>query len=312
VQTKQLIWKQDFNEEKTNTRLLAHAISDEIIYRITGEKGIAQSRIAFINNSTGSKELYVVDYDGFNLVRLTNERSIILFPRWSPDGKKICYTSYKDRNPDLFLINPDGTGKRTLSVRQGLNMAARWSRDGTMLALTLSPSGNPDIYLINPAGLIVRQITHEAGVETAADFSPTGQNLVYISDKAGYPQMYICDIFGQQTRRLMTPYHTDSPVWSLRGDTIAFAMFTASRKIDLYKIDIFGRRLTQLTVDSYSNENPSWSPDGRFIVFTSTRNGNNELFIMTADGTNQHRVLEIKGDCFTPCWGPSINPHVLP
>lgn len=306
VQSGEIIWTETFEDKARYIRRIAHKISDEVVLRFTGEQGIAQTRIAFSNDTTGKKEIYVVDYDGHNLKRLTNDKSIALFPRWSPDGNKICYTTYKDKNPDLFVMNADGTGVRPLSVRQGLNTAARWSPDGQYIALTLSLGKDPNIYLISPQGQLVRQLTFGRGAEISPDFSPPGNHIVYTSDRPGYPQLYIIDINGRRRKRLFNGQYCDSPAWSPRGDRIAFTMLTGGKYFDIYVIDIFGRRPKRLTFNSRNNENPAWSPDGRFIVFTSKRNWKNELFIMSVDGTNQHRVVDLKGECFTPIWSPYL------
>lgn len=307
VQSGTQIWEQTFDGPVDKPRRIAHAISDDLIYRFTGEKGIALSRIAFSNNSTGFKEIYIVDYDGYNLTRLTNARSITLFPRWSPSGGTIMYTSYKDRNPDLFVVNVDGSGDKPLSVRQGLNTAAQWSPDGQYIALTLSLGKDPNIYLINTRGEIIRQITSARSAETSPDFSPNGNSIVYTSDRPGYPQLYLTDIFGRRKKRLFVGGYSDSSSWSPRGDKIAFTMLTGGRYFDIYTVDIFGRRQQRLTINNRNNENPSWSPDGRFIVFATKRNRKSELYIMSADGTHQHTLLTIKGESFMPDWSPYLN-----
>ncbi|MBD3271410.1 MAG: hypothetical protein GF384_02585 [Elusimicrobia bacterium] len=304
TQSQELIWEHAFSGSAQHPRALAHRISDEIVLRFTGEKGIAQTKIAFSSDATGSKEIYVCDYDGHNIKRLTNAESISLFPRWSPDGQTIIYTSYKDRNPDLFIMNADGSSDRPLSMRQGLNTAARWSPDGRYIALTMSVQEDPNIFLIDPTGQLVRRLTRARGAEVAPSFSPNGQHVVFTADRPGYPQLYVVDIFGRRTRRLFVGNYCDSPDWSPNGDTIVFSMISGGRYFDIYSIDIFGHHPVRLTFNSRNNENPSWSPDGRFIVFTSKRNRKSEIFVMSADGTNQHRLFSIRGECFTPDWGP--------
>ncbi|MFH1380338.1 MAG: hypothetical protein ABII23_08680 [bacterium] len=312
IETGELIWQQVFESDSGKMRSSAHAVSDEITLRFTGEKGIARTKIAFSNNASGNKEIYVVDYDGYNLTRITRHKSISLFPRWSKDGKKICYTSYKDKNPDLFIMNANGSDEKPLSIRQGLNTAARWSPNGDNLALTLSMGKDPNIFIINEHGEIIRRVTKDQSAETSPDFSPNGQHMVYTSDLPGYPQLYISDVYGRNARRLLSGDYCDSPAWSPQGDKITYTMMTGGRYFDIYTVDIFGRRQVRLTFNSNNNENPSWSPDGRFIIFTSKRNGKTELFIMSADGTNQHRLLELKGESFTPDWSPYLgaSPHL--
>ncbi|MFH1283958.1 MAG: hypothetical protein ABII27_09890 [bacterium] len=303
VSGKTLIWTKNFYSSKRELRKLAHIVSDEIVLRFTGEKGIAQSKIAFINDSTGNKELYITDYDGRNIKRLTYNKSIALFPKWSPDNESICFTSYHHGNPDLFIISSDGVILKSISTRHGLNAAAQWAPDGESLALTLSIGRSPDIYQIDLQGKIIKQLTSGWGAEISPCFSPDGKQIVFTSDKPGFPQLYTIRIDQNLEHRLFSGKYSDSAAWSPKGDSIAFSMFNKYGKFDIFTVNTNGRSLRQLTQDAQKNENPSWSPDGRFIVFASNRNGEYELFMMSQDGSRQKRVFKVKGNCFTPDWG---------
>jgi len=297
-----MIWSKTVYAPSGDLRDAAHAVADEIVWRFTGERGVARTRLCFVNDSSGHKEVYTVDYDGHTVRRITNNRSIALFPRWSPDGGEICFTSYHNDNPDLFIISPDGVVLKALSVRQGLNTAARWAPDGMSIALTLSVGRSPDIYQIGRDGTMMRQLTAGWGAETAPCFSPDGTRIVYTSDRPGFPQLYTLSIGRGEERRLFSGQYADSPVWSPRGNRIAFSMVTVGSGIDIYTVDADGGNLTQLTAQAGRNENPAWSPDGRFLVFTSTRLGGSALFTMAADGSRQQRVVALRGRCFTPDW----------
>lgn len=300
--TRQLLWRKIFSGTDAEIRNIAHAVSDEIVRRFTGERGIALTKITYINDASGNKEVYTADYDGFNQRRITHLRSIALFPRWSPRGDNIIFTSYHHGNPDLFMVSKDGVIIKPVSMRQGLNTSGRWSPDGSQIAVTLSMGRSPNIYLIKTNGTIVRQLTYGWGAEVSACFSPDGRYIVYTSDKPGYPQLYTLQLEGMIEQRLLYGNYADSPVWSPRGDKVAFSMMSISGKYDIYTIDPSGRNITQLTSFTGNNENPSWSPDGRFILFVSDRNGKNEIFVMAYDGTAQKKMFDTEGNCYTPDW----------
>ncbi len=308
VESEKEIWSKIFSEDishKPNIRKLAHKISDEIILRLTGEKGIASSKITFINDYSGAKEVYTIDYDGYNLQRISYDNSISLLPKYSPDGKEIIYTTYRYGNPDLYSIDTASLKKRPVSTRQGLNTAASFAPNSETIALTMSRGRYPNIYLIDREGEIQRQLTTHPGIDTSPSFSPSGNEIVFISNRAGYPQLYIMNVNGSNVRRVSTRGHCDSPSWSPKGDRIAFTMMD-DFKHNIFVYDLRSGRVSQLTYNAGNNENPSWSPDGRFISFISTRHGKKELFRMFIDGSGQSRIADIPGRSFTPNWSPRL------
>jgi TolB protein len=304
VASNKILYEKGGDSSKDAARRLAHLISDQLTFQLSGQPGIAHSRIAFVNNQSKNKEIYVMDYDGANVIRLTFDRSITLLPEWSPDGKAIAYNSYKAGNPDAYVMDfPGGTSKQ-LSVRQGLNTSPHWSPDGQTLALTLSRGGDPDLYLIDKSGKIIRRLTYAAGVDSSPVFSPNGQQIAFISDRSGNPELYVMDTTGAGVQRLTYGQWVDAPSWSPKGNLIVYERQRSQGQYDVYVIDPAGRNNQALTQGGARNEGPSWSPDGRFIVFTSNRNGRRQLFIMGADGSNPHQVGDVPGSCFDPSWGP--------
>ncbi len=296
------IWEKKYSGDAASSRRLAHELNDDVILRFTGERGIAHTQIAFVNNRTGHKELYLIDYDGRNFRHLTIDNSIALLPRWAPGAREIIYTSYLRGNPDLYAIGPDGKGRRVVSAIQGLNTAASYSADGTRIALTISRGGIPSIYLITPKGQIIKRLTPGKTIETSPSFSPNGREIVFVSDRAGNPQLYIMDVDGGNVRRIVDGGYSDSPAWSPRGDKIVFCMRQSRENFDLYLYDLASTTVTRLTQGERDNENPSWSPDGRFIVFSSSRTGRHELYVMAADGSGVRRLANIPAHSFTPSW----------
>ncbi len=302
----EIIWKETYKNDAINYRSMAHVVSNEIVKRFTGENGIAMSKIAFINNSTRFKELYVIDYDGYNLRRLTKDNKLNILPKWSPDGEQIIYTSYLYNNPDLFSFNSVKNRRSIISKYQGLNAAGNFSPDGQKILLTLSRGRYPNLYLININGEILRRMTDGSYIDTSPSFAPNGQEIVFISDRPGYPQLYIMSIDGGNLRRLTTEGFCDSPAWSPRGDKIVFTMRQPKGNYDLYVYDLPTSNITKLTNNQRNNENPTWSPDGRFVVFSSNRSGNNEIYIMAIDGSGTRKLAEIPGTSYTPSWSPNI------
>ncbi|MDY7035020.1 MAG: Tol-Pal system beta propeller repeat protein TolB [Thermodesulfobacteriota bacterium] len=283
-------------------RHLMHRLGNEIIYILTRYKGMFLSRLVFVDNSTGHKEIYMCDYDGHNVNRITFDKSIALLPRWSPSGDKIIYNSYRDGGPMLYLKDMATGAERRISARKGLNIGASWAPDGKSVALTLSNGDNPDIYTIDLNGKIIKRLTNHWGIDVSPSFSPDGEKIAFVSNRSGSPQIYTMDIQHEKKERLTFfegKYNT-SPSWS-RSNCIAFSGMNKGR-FDIYRINADGSNLRKLTKDQGNNEDPCWSPDGRYIVFSSNRDGRYHLYIMNANGHNQRRLTTYKGDQTSPSW----------
>lgn len=285
---------------------MVHRCADEIMLRFTGELGIAQTKVAFLSRQRGNKELFTMDYNGANIRQITQERSIVLSPAWSPDGKEIAITTYRDRNPDLFAISLNGNGRRPLSQQPGLNSAAAWSPDGSRLAFVLTRDGNPEIYSMNRNASDQRRLTNHPAIDTSPTWSPTGRQIAFVSDRSGSPQIYIMEAEGSNVRRLTYQgTYNASPSWSPRGDRIAFGSMEGSR-FDVFVINVDGSGLQRLTGGNGSNESPSWAPDGRFLVFSSTRTGTPQLYRMYDDGSGQQQLTFLEGGGLSPGWSPRL------
>ncbi|MGA2192894.1 MAG: Tol-Pal system beta propeller repeat protein TolB [Nitrospirota bacterium] len=283
-----------------------HQMADEIIFQLTGEKGISQTNIAFVSDMTGSNELYVSDYDGHNVFRMTRDEGTCLLPGWSPSGSYITYTSYKRMNPDLWWVSSSGKSRGILSFFPGINAAASWSPDGERIALSLSKDGNSEIYTMHRDATGLKRLTYNPGIDTSPTWAPNGREIAFNSDRAGSPQIYVMDSDGGNVRRISYQgKYNASPAWSPNGDRIAYV----SREGNLFNIfmmDPNGENVVRLTWNKGNNENPSWSPDGRHIVFSSTRSGTKSLYTMDPNGENVRR-LNIPGNAQTPAWSPRLS-----
>ncbi len=282
-------------------RSLMHSIGNEIIHELIGYEGIFLTKLAFVSTSTGHKEVYVSDYDGYNAQQLTFDESIALFPRWSPSGDKIAFYSYKEGDPKLYVTNHTSGKVRTILNRKGLYSGASWAPDGKKLAFTLSQEGNPDIFTVDINGGTITQVTKGWGINTSATFSPDGKKIVFVSNRSGSPQIYVRTLkSGREERLTFQGTYNQSPTWSSL-DRIAYSSYEEGR-YNIYTMDSDGRNLNKLTEDQRDNEDPCWSPDGRYIVFSSNRAGGYHLYIMNARGQNQRRITFMKGEQTLPSW----------
>jgi TolB protein len=282
-------------------RALMHRIGNEIMYSVIGRKGMFLTKLAFVSTSTGHKEVYIADYDGYNVEQVTFDESIALFPRWSPLGDKIVYYSYKKDTPMLYVTNHTSKKVQTLLDRKGVYSGASWAPDGKSLAFTLSQEGDSNIYTIDLNRKTVKRVTGRGGINTSATFSPDGKKIAFVSNRSGSPQIYVRTLeSGREERLTFQGNYNQSPSWSSL-DRIAFSSYEEGR-YNIYTMDSNGRNLKKLTQDQGDSEDPCWSPDGRYIVFSSNRTGEYHLYIMNENGQNQRRITFMKGVQRYPSW----------
>ncbi len=301
-----------FSAERRYFRHLAHRLSDEVVFRLTGNPGIAQSRIAFIYETLEKgnlvKELYLVDYDGHadSLKRVTYDRGIVVMPAWSPDGKEIAFTSYVQKNPDLFAIQLETGQRRVLSGFAGLNNSPSWHPSGKDLVLVLSKDGNSELYRLDLRGGRPTRLTFDRNIDSSPCYSPDGEQIAYTSDRGLTVNLYVMDSGGRDSKRI-SPSNGwfDMAAWAPWGDRLALmGSRDTSRRFDIFTVGSDGSALQQLTRNAGSNESPCWSPDGRHILFTSNRDGNWNLYTMDRDGQNLRRITFLPGNCYSPDWSP--------
>ena len=289
-------------------RRIAHKFVDEIINQFTGTPGIFNTRIAYVSTSGGRfKEIHVSHLDGSEKFQVTNNRTINLSPSWTPDGRSILYSSFKDRNQTLYLFELSSGKETKFSPRAGRYLGGTPSPDGQYIAATLETAGNTNLYLLDRSGNVVRRLTDAPGIEVSPSWSPDGKQLVFVSDRSGSPQLYIMDVGSGKTRRLTySGSYNTSPEWSPKGDKIAYTG-RVGRRFAIFTINADGGDPRKLTSESSDSEDPTWAPDGRFIAFSSNRAGKYHLYVMQATGDNQRRLTGSGGDDTKPSWSPRLD-----
>ena len=288
-----------------NQRHMIHRFCGEVMYHLTGNRGVFNSQIAFITPKDGNKEIFIAEFDGYNPRQFTTNKSITLFPAWSSDGKWMAYTSYLNGKPDLYIRNiKEKSG--TVVAKKGIQITPAWVPGKFELAATLSFSGDQEIYLLTGRGKVIKRLTQSRGIDVEPTWSPDGKKMAFVSKRSGTPQIYIKDMVLGRVRRLTYEggYNTQ-PSWSPKGDRIAFSTMKQGH-IDIFTIGVDGKDLRQLTEEQGDNEAPSWSPDGSLIAFSSDREGISKIYVMTAFGTDQRRLLSIPGVQTSPKWSPNI------
>ena len=292
-------------------RKYAHDFADEIISKLTGGlPSVASTQIAFVRStSPGVKEIWVMDYDGANQHQLTNLHSIALTPRWSPDGSRIaftCFAPYKGIVSAQICMYSMDLGKVIAFPRfPGTNTTPAWSPDGTEIMFSSSMQGkSSELYVCDVNCLHPKPITHAEGTNVSPAWNPkTGQTVAFVSDRGGTPQLYLMNADGTGVAKLDMPdkgYVID-PAWSPNGQLLAFSWRRPNDNYDLYIMDPTSMQILELTRDQGRNERPSWAPDGRHLVFESTRSGERQIWTMLADGSQAHQ-LTTSGHNESPNW----------
>ena len=286
-------------------RLVAHQLADDLVKQVTGADGIAMSRIAFVSRHAGGKEVYLMDYDGARVRRLTTTGEINLVPAWSPDARELAYLSYRGDQPGIYVMDDEGGLGSLPTIDAPLSMAPEWSPDGRKLvyAADVQGTGNMDLYVIDRATGRNTQLTRHPLIDSAPAWSPNSREIAFTSDRSGAPQIYLMDAEGLNQRRISwTGNYNDSAAWSPSGDRMAYVSRIEGR-FQIMVMDMATEKVTQLTAQG-NNENPRWSPDGRHLVFSSDRSGSYDIYTMRDDGSGDRRLTR-NGDCYTPDWGGS-------
>lgn len=289
-------------------RRAGHAIADDIVQRLTGERGIFSTRLSYITRNGKQYQLMVSDSDGQNSrVALTSIEPIIS-PVWSPDGKNVAYVSFETKKPVVY-VHELSTGKRiVLANQKGNNSAPAWAPDGTKLAVSLSRDGNTQIYSLNADGSNLKRLTSGSAVDTEPQWSKDGRSIYFTSDRGGSPQIYRMssdgESFGSATRVTFKHSYATSPRISPDGKHLAYIARAGGFKLQLLDLktgDVVG--LTQTNYD----ETPSFAANGKFILYATRIGSRSVLAAVSIDGAVK-QVLSIPGsDVREPAWGPFMN-----
>lgn len=282
-------------------RAAVHSISDDIVFKLTGESGIAKTKIAFLSGATGSKEVYVMDYDGENRRRVTRQDAMALQPDWFPGGEEIVYTVILQGRHECRRATIGGSGSR-ISKYPGLNDFASPSPRGDEVALTLSKDGNPEIYRIRADGTDPRRLTFGRSTESSPCWSPDGRRIAFVSDRAGVPQIYVMNATGGSARRvtLQGNYNT-SPDWSPKGDLLVYTS-RVSGTFQICTVDVETGETTRLTTGPGQKEDPSWARDGRHVVYSVKQGGKTDLYMIDIYELEPVRLTSGSGDYLSPAW----------
>lgn len=287
---------------KKDWRTMGHELANNVVRVLTGDPGIFLTKICYVKKIGDAKEIFMADFDGANETKLTDSKTINLSPAFSPNMKEIYFTSYFEGEPKLFKVNVKSKKMSKVADYTGIAAAPSISPDGNKIACVLSKDGNSEIYVLNMKGEIIKRLTRHRAIDSAPTWSPDGRMISFSSDRSGSPQVYLMDSDGLNVRRLTyQSRYNDSPIWSARGDRITFVSRTKYGRFDLASIDTSGVDFRVLT-EVGMNENPHFAPDGKHIIFASTRLSSGDIFTMDINGRNQRRLTR-NGNCSNPNWG---------
>lgn len=279
-------------------RRQAHALADDVVLKITGKPGIAQTMIAFKGQSGPKTEIFRADYDGANAVPVTADGALVAAPAWVPRQPILYYTSYRSGYPDIYRHNLKAASRQVVAKYPGLNTSAAISPDGQRLAMILSKDGSPDLYVANADGSNPKRLTKTRETEASPCWSPDGRTICVVSSNRGLPGLYLISADGGELRRLPTSGagRVTEPDWSPDGKWI---VFTAQwRDFMICVVPASGGKIEVLT----AGEDPSWAPNSRNVIFTRRKNGRDVLSLLDVPTKRVKDVGHISGSSSQPAW----------
>ena len=288
-------------------RRVAHRIADSVYEKLTGEKGVFATRIAYVTKSASIYNLWVADSDGESAQSALRSVEPIISPSWSPNGNQLAYVSFESRKPVVYVHDVD-TGKRRLVANfKGSNSAPAWSPDGKTLALTLSRDGGSQLFLLDVGNSSAepRRLATSTAIDTEPVFTADGRLIYFVSDRGGSPQIYKIPASGGNAERItFTGSYNISPTLSPDGRWLAYISRVAGA-FKLHIQDLSTGQVLALT-ETMADENPSFAPNGRMIIYATQQQGREALMTTTIDGKVKARLAGQSGDLREPDWGPLI------
>lgn len=284
-------------------RRMAHTFADEIIRSLTGRASVALTSIAFTSDRTGFKEIYLMDYDGADLRRLTGHKSTSMSAAWKPDRSGLAYVSFWSGEPSIYFARVPSGDKSPLVTEGLFNISPGYSPDGRRLVFTRALDGNSEIFVADASGANLQRLTFTGSIDTNAAWSPKGNAIVFTSSRAGNPHLYLMDPDGANVRRLtFEGEYNDGVSWHPEGTMVAYA----SRRRGVFQIALTNVATLEtrlLTTGPGDKEDPTFSPDGRHLAFVTKRGGRKQIFVVDVDGRNLRQVTR-EGNNESPAWSP--------
>jgi TolB protein len=289
------------------SRRMAHTFADEVIRFLVGKQGIALSQIAFTSDRAGggSKEIWVMDYDGAGQRKITSHHSTSMSPAWSPNGDSLAYTSFFNGPPSIYVAEVGSGRKKPVVTSGSFNISPSFAPDGRRIAFARSLDGNVEVFTTDLDGGNLRRLTNSSGIDTNPAWSPKGGEIAFTSSRAGNPEIYLMDAEGANQRRIsFEGSYNDGAAWSPDGDLLAYT----SRRDGQFQIavtNVVTLESRVLTSGPGENQSPTFSPDGRKIAYTSSRGGGKQIYVMDLDGGNV-RQLTTEGGNDLADWSRSV------
>ena len=295
-----------FSGGRDDVPRMAHRMADAILEFLTSERGPFDSKIAMVSTRSGRlKDVYTWTFDQDDPVRVTDERSLVIAPRWRPDARALVFASYREHFPRLFQVDVGSRQTARLVPGPGVVLDGAWSPDGTRLLVTREEGGNSDIYLLDRSGRVVQRLTDHWAIDVSPAWAPDGRRFAFCSARTGSPQIYVMNVDGAEVVRVShTGSYNTSPAWSPKGDHIAYTTRGGGGFQVVVTTPDGGN--AQTISSAGSNEDPSWAPDGRYLVFSSTRAGGHHLFLADRDGRTQKQLTRGAGDDTSPAWSARL------
>lgn len=292
--------------QTTDLRLSAHRLADRIYEKITGERGIFATRIAYVVKKGNLFELQIADSDGQNAQPALRSREPIISPTWSPDSTRLAYVSFESRKPVIY-VHTLSTGQRIAVANfKGNNSAPAWSPDGRQMAVVLTRDGLSQIYLMNADGSNVRRLIQSSGIDTEPVFSADGQTLYFTSDRSGGPQIYKVPVAGGEIQRVtFKGDYNISPAISPDGTMLAYVTRRAG-KFQIASLELGPNARETILTEGERDEAPSFAPNGKLILYATQQKGRSVLAAVSSDGRFKQILSIVNGEVREPTWGSYI------